>query len=143
MKVVVSQGARLKGSLIVREPTKGGKWIGGQGELLWRPYWISKPVSKIKQIMTHDFFDIFSQANAKTLSPQKAPILIHFDTNNSIIVEMDASDYTITTIISQITPSDGDIHLIAFYLHGLAPAKMNYEIYDKELLTIFGSFKQW
>ena len=56
---------------------------------------------------------------------------------------MDTSDYTITAIVSQITPSDGDIHPSAFYSHGLAPAEINYEIYDKELLVIFGTFKQW
>ena len=73
----------------------------------------------------------------------KAPVLIHFDPNSPIIVKMDASDYAIATIISQITPSDGDIHLIAFYSCGLALSEMNYEIYDKELLTIFRAFKQW
>jgi RNase H-like domain found in reverse transcriptase len=40
----------------------------------------------------------------------KAPILIHFDPNNPIVVETDASDYAIAAIISQITPSNGDIH---------------------------------
>ena len=73
----------------------------------------------------------------------QAPVLIHFNPNNPIIVEMDASDYAIAAILSQITPSDGDIHPVAFYSRGLALAEMNYEIYDKELLAIFGAFKQW
>ena len=73
----------------------------------------------------------------------QAPVLIHFNPNNPIIVEMDASDYAIAAILSQITPSDGDIHPVTFYSHGLALAEMNYEIYDKELLAIFGAFKQW
>jgi RNase H-like domain found in reverse transcriptase len=73
----------------------------------------------------------------------EAPILIHFDPNNPIVVETDASDYAIAAIISQITPSNGDIHPIAFYSRGMAPAEMNYEIYDKELLAIFCAFKQW
>ena len=73
----------------------------------------------------------------------QAPVLIHFNPNNLIIVETDASDYAIATILSQITPSDGDIHPVTFYSHGLALVEMNYEIYDKKLLAIFGAFKQW
>ena len=73
----------------------------------------------------------------------QAPVLIHFNPNNPIIVKTDAFDYAIAAIISQITPSDGDIYPIAFYLRGLVLTKMNYEIYDKELLAIFGAFKQW
>ena len=73
----------------------------------------------------------------------QAPVLIHFNPNNPIVVEMDASDYAIAAILSQITPSDGNIHPVAFYSRGLALAEMNYKIYDKELLAIFGVFKQW
>ena len=73
----------------------------------------------------------------------QAPVLIHFNPNNLIIVKTDASDYAIATILSQITPSDGDIHPVTFYSHGLALVEMNYKIYDKELLVIFGAFKQW
>ena len=73
----------------------------------------------------------------------QAPVLIHFNPNDPIVIKTDASDYAIAAILSQITPSNGDIHPVAFYSHGLAPAEMNYEIYDKELLAIFGVFKQW
>jgi RNase H-like domain found in reverse transcriptase len=73
----------------------------------------------------------------------EALILIHFDPDNPIVVETDASDYAITAIISQITPSNGDIHPIAFYSRGMAPTEMNYGIYNEELLAIFCAFKQW
>ena len=73
----------------------------------------------------------------------QAPVLTHFDPANPIIMEMDASDYTIAAIISQISPDDSDLHPIAFYSHGMKPAKLNYEIYDKELLAIFEAFQQW
>ena len=46
-------------------------------------------------------------------------------------------------IISQISPDNGDLHLIAFYSNGMKPAELNYEIYDKELLVIFEAFQQW
>src|SRR5882672_5358135 len=60
----------------------------------------------------------------------QAPILAHFIPDNPIIVETDASDYAIAAIISQISPDDGDIHLIVLYSHSMQPAKLNYEIYD-------------
>ena len=71
------------------------------------------------------------------------PILTHFNPNNPIVVETDASDYVIAAILSQISPKDGNIHPIAFYSRGMSPAKLNYEIYDKELLAIYEAFKQW
>ena len=69
-----------------------------------------------------------------------APILAHFNPDNPIVVETDASDYAIAAIISQISHDDGDIHPIAFYSCSMQPAELNYEIYDKELLAIFEAF---
>ena len=48
-----------------------------------------------------------------------APILTHFDPNDPIVIETDASDYAIAAILSQISPKDGDIHPIAFYSRGM------------------------
>src|SRR5882724_4038611 len=73
----------------------------------------------------------------------QAPILAHFNPNNPIVIETDASDYPITAIISQISPDDGDIHPITFYSCSIQPTELNYEIYDKELLAIFEAFRQW
>src|SRR5882724_1041247 len=73
----------------------------------------------------------------------QAPILVHFNLDNPIVVETDASDYAITAIISQISPDDGDIHLIVFYSCSMQLAELNYEIYDKEVLAIFEAFQQW
>jgi len=70
----------------------------------------------------------------------QAPILAHLNPDNPIVVEMDASDYVIAAIISQISPNNGNIHLITFYSHSMQPAELNYEIYYKELLTIFEAF---
>src|SRR5882724_11477921 len=73
----------------------------------------------------------------------QAPILVHFNPDNPIVVETDASDYVITAIISQISPDDGDIHPITFYSRSMKPVELNYEIYNKELLAIFEAFRQW
>src|SRR5467141_215115 len=72
-----------------------------------------------------------------------APILAHFNPDHPIVVETDASDYAIAAIISQISPDDGDIHLIVFYSCSMQPAELNYNIYNKELLAIFEAFRQW
>src|SRR5882724_10990175 len=37
----------------------------------------------------------------------QAPILVHFNPDNPIVVETDTSDYAIAAIISQISPDDG------------------------------------
>src|SRR6266481_2133001 len=73
----------------------------------------------------------------------QAPVLSHFNPDNPIVVETDASNYAIAAIISQISPNDGDLHPIAFFSKGMKPAELNYEIYDKELLAIFEAFRQW
>ena len=68
----------------------------------------------------------------------QAPILAHFNPDNPIVVETDASDLVIAVIISQISPNNGDIHQIMFYSHSMQPVELNYEIYNKEFLAIFG-----
>ena len=65
-----------------------------------------------------------------------APVLTHFDPANPIVIETDGSDYAIAAILSQITPSDNDLHPIAFHSRTMVPAELNYEIYDKELLAM-------
>ena len=72
-----------------------------------------------------------------------APVLSHFNPQDPIVVKTDASDYAVTAILSQISPTDGDLHPLTFYSHGMAPTELNYEIYDKELLAIFDAFRQW
>src|SRR5882672_7307415 len=59
-----------------------------------------------------------------------APILSHFNPDNPIVVETDASDYAIAAISSQISPDDNDIHPIVFYSCSMQPTELNYEIYE-------------
>jgi hypothetical protein len=73
----------------------------------------------------------------------EAPVLRHFRTELPIIVESDASDYAIASIISQYNPGTGEFHPIAFFARGLVAAELNYDVYDKEMLAIVESFKQW
>ena len=103
------------------------------------------PLTQLTRKGTPFSWEAIHQDTFETLKTafSQAPVLIHFDPNNPIVVETDTSDYAIAAILSQITPSNGYIHPVTFYSRGLAPAEMNYEIYNKELLAIFGAFKQW
>ena len=71
-----------------------------------------------------------------------APILTHWIPNAQLIVETDASDYTLAAILS-IVNEDNEVHLVAFHSCTFTVAQLNYDIHDKELLTIFEAFKIW
>ncbi|MBW0541721.1 hypothetical protein O181_081436 [Austropuccinia psidii MF-1] len=70
-----------------------------------------------------------------------APILSHFNPSQPIIVEIDASDYALGAVLSQV--SDSGKHPIAFYNFKLLPAELNYEIHEKELLGIVWTLQCW
>ena len=57
-------------------------------------------------------------------------------------METNASDYALAAILSIMT-KDNEIYSIAFYSQMFSALKLNYDIYDKELLVIFEAFKIW
>jgi len=67
-------------------------------------------------------------------------ILRHFDQTRDFILETDSSDYVNDEVLSQYDDEDV-LHPIAFYSKNMFPAECNYEIYDKELLTIIRAFE--
>ncbi|MBW0515872.1 hypothetical protein O181_055587 [Austropuccinia psidii MF-1] len=69
------------------------------------------------------------------------PILSHFNPSLPTIVETDASDYALGALMSQV--DDSGKHPIAFDSCKLLPAELNYEIHDKELLSIVWALKGW
>ena len=71
-----------------------------------------------------------------------APILTHFILDTPIIVETDASDYAVASILS-ITCADGEIRPVAYYSRTLTALELNYDTHDKELLAIFEAFRNW
>jgi hypothetical protein len=71
-----------------------------------------------------------------------APILMHADLSKPFIIEADASDFALGSILSQ-TADDGKLHPVAFHSRKFEAAEINYEIHDKELLAIVDSFEQW
>jgi RNase H-like domain found in reverse transcriptase len=70
------------------------------------------------------------------------PVLCHFDPELCIILETDASDYAIATILSQVNENN-EIHPVTFCLRSMQHAELNYDIHKKELLTVFDAFCAW
>jgi hypothetical protein len=73
---------------------------------------------------------------------ENTPIMRHYDPDRSAIVETDSSDFTLGAVLSQ-QHEDGCLHPVAFLSKKLAPAELNYEIYDKEMLAIVRAFQEW
>ena len=71
-----------------------------------------------------------------------ALILIHFDFDKKTWIEIDASNYVVTTILSQKEKND-QLHLVAFMSKKMSLAECNYEIYNKKLLIIIRIFEEW
>jgi len=85
-----------------------------------------------------------AEAAFKELKEQftTAPILAHFDPQRPVIIETDASDFTIGAVLSQ-RDDENHLHPVAFHSRKFQPAEINYEIHDKELLAILDAFKHW
>ena len=71
-----------------------------------------------------------------------APILAYADLSKPFILEADASDFALGSVLSQVK-EDGRVHPIAFHSRKFEAAEINYEVHDKELLSIVDSFEQW
>ena len=70
-------------------------------------------------------------------------ILMQPDRDEEFYVECDASDYAIGSVLQQKDKATNLLRPIAFYSRKLTKPELNYEIYDKELLVIVESFKEW
>ena len=82
-------------------------------------------------------FNILKKAFATT------PVLTHWVPNTQIILETDASNYTLTSILSIISLDDSEVHLMAFHSQTFTAPELNYDVHNKELLTTFEAFKIW
>ena len=71
-----------------------------------------------------------------------APFLRHYDPNEKLRLETDASGYGLGAVLSQ-QDQDGHWRPVAFWSRKLIPAEQNYEVHDQELLAIVAAMKQW
>jgi hypothetical protein len=69
------------------------------------------------------------------------PVLHHYNFHSTCTMEMDASDFAISAVLSQ-EDADGNLHPVAFYSRQLL-AEINYDVGDKELLAIVKGFKHF
>ena len=67
---------------------------------------------------------------------------MHWKPNQRMVVETDASDYTLVAILS-LYNVEGTLHPIAFHSRTFTGPELNYDMHDKELSAIFEVFKQW
>jgi hypothetical protein len=72
----------------------------------------------------------------------EAPILQHFDAEKPITLQTDASVFAIAGFLNQFD-GFGVLRPTAFYSRNCSPAEQNYDTYDRQLLAIVASMKQW
>ena len=69
-------------------------------------------------------------------------ILHHYNLNLKIFIKINISDYVSEGILSQYNENDV-LHLIAYFFKKHNSAECNYKIYNKELMIIVHTFKEW
>ena len=78
----------------------------------------------------------------ETLKKATAPVLTHWIPDTQIVVETNSSKYALAAVLS-IIHLNGELHPIAFHSRTFSTPELNYDVHNKELLTIFEAFKQW
>ncbi|KAI2655938.1 Transposon Tf2-9 polyprotein [Labeo rohita] len=72
-----------------------------------------------------------------------APILKHPNPELPFVVEVDVSDCGIGAILSQRHGQPGKLHPCAFYSRKLTSAERNYDVGNKELLSMKAAIEEW
>lgn len=75
----------------------------------------------------------------------EASVSCHFNPELETILETDASNYVVSSVLSQKHLKDGKLvlHPIAYMSEKMSPAECNYGIGDKELLAIIITLEKW
>ena len=72
----------------------------------------------------------------------KISILAHFNLELKTIVKSNSLNFIFVKVLSQKNVDD-IIKFVVFFFKSLLSIECNYEIYDKELLTIIRCFEKW
>ncbi len=97
-------------------------------------------VKPMKLVWTEAATSAFNRLKFRFTS---APILKHPDPKLPFIVEVDASDCGIGAVLSQRHGTPGKLHPCAFFSRKLSRAESNYNIGNKELLSIKAALDEW
>lgn len=105
---------------------------------------IAKPLTHLTRKDVPFVFDEKCQEAFEELKRRlvSAPLLAHYDPDKESMLETDASDGVVAAVLSQLHP-DGEWHPVAYFSKTMAPAELNYEVHDKEMLAIIRSLSQW
>lgn len=94
---------------------------------------------------THQPFDFPNDAKQAFVDIKRAflqsPVLAHWSNDLPTLLETDASNFAIGAILSQYHGKD--LKMVACLSRSFSPAESNYDIHDKELLSIIESFRHW
>ncbi|KAK3567220.1 hypothetical protein QTP86_014212, partial [Hemibagrus guttatus] len=72
-----------------------------------------------------------------------APLLVHPDSNQPFIVEVNASTTGVGVVRSQQQGNPSRLHPYAFFSRKLNPAEVNYDIGNRELLAVKLALEEW
>jgi len=72
-----------------------------------------------------------------------APVLVSPQDSEPFRIEADSSDFASGAVLSQQLPGEEKWYPVAFYSKSLSPVEQNYEIHDKEMLTIIHALEEW
>jgi len=105
---------------------------------------VGKPINETLKGNPNDFHkgreqeEVFEELKKRFTT---APILSHFYPGRKTVVETDASDFALGSVLSQY--QGRRLHPVAFHSRKLNSAESNYEIHDKELHAIMEALKEW
>lgn len=105
---------------------------------------LALPMTKLTHRKTDFVFDSEATTSFAALKSAFATAfrLHHANFERPMVIECDASDFALGAVLFQYG-DDGRPHPTAFYSRKLTSAELNYPVYDKELLAIVVSLKQW
>jgi hypothetical protein len=106
---------------------------------------VARPLHNLtKKDSTFDLSPEFHSAfNNLKSSFTTAPILKIADPYRLFVLECNFSDFSLGAVLSQVCPKDNLLHSVAYFSRLLIKAKRDYAIFDKELLAIVASLKEW
>ncbi|POW19016.1 hypothetical protein PSHT_05141 [Puccinia striiformis] len=105
----------------------------------------ARPLHDLTKKTTEYVWDTRCQEafDALKLAFTTAPVLKIANPYKGFILECDCSDFALGAILSQVCETDSELHPVVFLSRSLIQAERNYQIFDKELLAIVASFKEW
>ncbi|KAI2643793.1 Transposon Tf2-9 polyprotein [Labeo rohita] len=72
-----------------------------------------------------------------------APLLRHPDPERPFVVEVDASTIGVGAVLSQAAGDSSPLHPCAYFSKKLSPAEQNYDVGNRELLSIKLALEEW